>query len=132
MGHYSGEDMDEKSSMMEYSDVFTTVYSTMVVEASVHNSPVVGICIDAEIGWTEYFYLPLSKIGGWPTHSRFRDSGSGPVALDVETLKKHLNAYLENPRVDDKAREEFLIREITHTDGSAGNRVGEILIELLN
>jgi hypothetical protein len=34
LGYYSGEDMPEKSSMMAHSDVFTTVYSTMVVEAT--------------------------------------------------------------------------------------------------
>jgi len=131
MGHYSGEDMDEKSSMMEYADIFTTVYSTMVVEASVHDSPVVSICIDAEEGWKKNFYLPLSKVGGWPTHQRFRESGSGPVALDKNTLKKHINAYLKNPNQDDLVRKDFLKREITITDGSAGNQVGELLLGLI-
>ncbi|MEK6220660.1 MAG: hypothetical protein N2D54_00235, partial [Chloroflexota bacterium] len=51
LGHYSGEDMPEKTSMMAYSDVFVTVYSTMVVEASVHDSPVVSACIDSPVGW---------------------------------------------------------------------------------
>ena len=47
MGHYSGEDMPEKSSMMAYSDVMVTVYSTMVVEASLHGTPVVSLVIDS-------------------------------------------------------------------------------------
>ena len=33
LGHYSGEDIPEKTSMMAYSDIFLTVYSTMCVEA---------------------------------------------------------------------------------------------------
>ncbi|MBM3150883.1 MAG: hypothetical protein FJZ96_01545, partial [Chloroflexi bacterium] len=32
MRYYAGEDMPEKASMMAYSDIFLTVYSTMVVE----------------------------------------------------------------------------------------------------
>src|SRR4030067_919174 len=32
LGYYSGEDMPEKASMMAHTDVFVTVYSTMVVE----------------------------------------------------------------------------------------------------
>ncbi len=36
LGYYSGEDMDEKSSMMAHSDVMVTVYSTMLVETAVH------------------------------------------------------------------------------------------------
>ena len=38
LGYYSGEDMPEKASMMAYSDVFLTVYSTMVVETAIHDA----------------------------------------------------------------------------------------------
>ncbi len=55
LGYYSGEDMPEKTSMMAYSDVFLTVYSTMVVERShpwetnrggLHRRPAAGISPD--------------------------------------------------------------------------------------
>ena len=39
LAHYSGEDMPEKASMMAWSDVFLTVYSTMVVETAIHDRP---------------------------------------------------------------------------------------------
>ncbi|HEX7541736.1 MAG TPA: hypothetical protein VF352_06365, partial [Anaerolineales bacterium] len=39
LGHYSGEDLPEKASMMAWSDVFLTVYSTMVVETAIHDRP---------------------------------------------------------------------------------------------
>src|SRR6185295_11634545 len=42
LGYYSGEDMDEKSSMMAHSHVLVTVYSTMVVETAVHDTPIVA------------------------------------------------------------------------------------------
>ncbi len=89
LGYYSGEDMDEKSSMMAYSDVFVTVYSTMVVETAVHGRPVVSACIDAPGGgWNipGKFSLALSEIGNWPTHQRFREAGAGRVAFDEESL----------------------------------------------
>jgi CDP-glycerol glycerophosphotransferase (TagB/SpsB family) len=123
--------MDEKTSMMAYSDVFVTVYSTMVVEATLHDRPVVAACIDHPVGWTKTFYLPLSKIGGWPTHSRFREAGAGRVALTEEELREHLNFYLENPEADQEARRDFIARELTYTDASAGRRVGEILLGLI-
>jgi hypothetical protein len=59
LGHYSGEDMHEKSSMMAHADVFLTVYSTMVVEAAVHDSPIISVCIDAPRGWGYVRRLPL-------------------------------------------------------------------------
>jgi CDP-glycerol glycerophosphotransferase (TagB/SpsB family) len=128
LGYYSGEDMPEKSSMMAYSDVFVTVYSTMVVEASAHERPVVSACIDSPTGWPGKFTLPLSKIGEWPTHSRFRTSAAGRVAYTKAELRDALNFYLQNPEADMAARGEFIARECTYVDGSAGRRTAEYLL----
>ena len=51
LGYYSGEDMDEKSSMMAHSDVMVTVYSTMLVETAVHDTPMIAAVIDTPGGW---------------------------------------------------------------------------------
>ncbi len=131
LGHYSGEDMDEKASMMAHADVFVTVYSTMAVEASVLDKPVIALCIDSEQGWQEKFYLPLSKISGWPTHDRFTKSNAGRVAFTKLQLQQHLNHYLENPAADLEARRKFIQEECTYTDGSAGRRTAENILTML-
>jgi hypothetical protein len=133
LGYYSGEDMPEKTSMMAYSDVFTTVYSTMVVEAAIHDRPIVGVCIDAPGGWNQpgRFSLALSEIGEWPTHQRFRQAQAGQVAYDAEQLKAALNRYLKDPLADQEARRAFIQREVSYTDGQAGRRTGEFLLSCL-
>ena len=138
LGYYSGEDMPEKASMMAHADVFLTVYSTMVVEAAIHDRPVVSVCIDAPRGWgyVRKFYLrkyslPLSKIGDWPTHDRFRKSGAGKVVYDITQLQEAINSYLNHPGADSENRRSFIEREVTFTDGSAGRRTGEILLSML-
>jgi hypothetical protein len=133
LGYYSGEDMPEKTSMMAHSDVFLTVYSTMVVEAAVHDRPIVSACIDAPGGWNwpRKFSLPLSKIGNWPTHSRFREAGAGRVAFDESQLADSINYYLRNPHADCEQRRAFIARECTYTDGSAGRRTGNFIKNLL-
>ncbi len=132
MGHYSGEDMPEKSSMMAYSDVMVTVYSTMVVETLMHGTPVISLCIDSEEGWLSKYTLPLTKIGGWPTHKRFRESLAGREVTDVEGLKQALNYYLENPQADHDVRMDFLQRECTYLDGNAGKQTAKFLGSLIN
>ncbi|MCD4672603.1 MAG: hypothetical protein K8R77_08065 [Anaerolineaceae bacterium] len=133
LGYYSGEDMPEKTSMMAYSDVFTTVYSTMVVEAALHEQPIVSVCIDAPGGWNTpgKFSLALSEIGNWPTHLRFREAGAGQVAMDKAQLKDALNRYLENPHADEMERKQFITDEVTYTDGSAGKRTAEFLLSVI-
>ncbi len=128
LGYYSGEDMPEKASMMAYSDVFVTVYSTMVVEASVQGRPVVSACIDSPLGWPGKFTLPLSRIGDWPTHSRFRRSGAGRVAYTATELAAAINYYLQDPQADQAPRAAFVQSECTFTDGSAGRRTADYLL----
>ena len=130
--------MPEKASMMAHADVFLTVYSTMVVEAAIHDRPIVSVCIDAPRGWgyTRRFYLrkyslPLSKIGDWPTHDRFRRSGAGKVVVDKHQLAEAVSAYLKDPALDRQARRSFVEREVTFTDGSSGGRTGRYLYSLL-
>jgi hypothetical protein len=131
LGHYSGEDMPEKASFMAHSDVFTTVYSTMVVEASLHDRPVVSAVLDSREGWPGKFTLPLSHIGGWPTHLRFIESGAGHVANTEEELRGAIDYYLKNPAAELAERRAFIERECTYTDGSAGRRTGQYLLGLL-
>ena len=132
MGYYSGEDMPEKTSMMAYSDVFATVYSTMVVEAAIHDCPIVSVCLDTPGGWNQEgrFYLPLSKIGDWPTHQRFRESGAGEVALERQELLDAINFYLVNPDAHRDKRRVFIKRECTYMDATAGKQTGEYLLSI--
>ncbi len=133
LAHYSGEDMPEKASMMAFSDVFLTVYSTMVVETAIHDKPIVSVTIDTPGGWNmkDVYSLPLTAIGEWPTHLRFRQSGAGRVAVNQEEVRQHVNFYLKNPTADGDKRRKFILDECTFTDGSAGRRTGEYLLTLV-
>ncbi len=133
LGYYSGEDMPEKASMMAYADIFLTVYSTMVVETAIHDRPIVAVCLDVPGGWNTpgKFSLQLSEIGEWPTHERFRQAGAGQAAMTEAELTAALNRYLQDPQADQAARQQFIRDECTFTDGTAGKRTGEYLVNLL-
>ncbi len=130
--YYSGEDMQEKSSMMAHSDVFLTVYSTMVVETAIHGRPIISVCLDTPGGWDapRKYSLPLSRIGNWPTHNRFREAGAGRVVYNELELREAIDRYLESPDTDAQERSRFVKREVTFMDGSAGRRTGEYLLSL--
>ena len=133
LGYYGGEDMDEKSSMMAHSDVLVTVYSTMVVETAVHDTPIVAAVIDIPGGWNKpkKFSLSLKKIGNWPTHKRFRDARAGRVASNEKEFCEVINLYLKNPSLDSAERRKFIEDEITFTDGTSGKRTAEYILKLI-
>ncbi len=133
LGYYGGEDMDEKSSMMAYSDVVVTVYSTMLVETAAHDTPMIAAVIDVSAGWNKpnKFSLSLKEIGDWPTHKRFRDARAGRVAASESELRDALNTYLKDRSVDSVERQRFIENEITFTDGTSGRRTAEYILKLL-
>lgn len=133
LGYYSGEDMPEKASMMAYSDIFLTVYSTMVVETAIHDCPIISVCIDIPGGWNTpgKFSLSLTEIGEWPTHERFRAARAGKVAFNVDELRSALDEYLRQPDADLEIRRKFIRDEVTFTDGSAGKRTADFFYSLL-
>jgi CDP-glycerol glycerophosphotransferase (TagB/SpsB family) len=134
LGYYGGEDMDEKSSMMAYSDVVVTVYSTMLVETAVHDTPMIAATIDVPGGWNKKnkFSLSLKEIGNWPTHKRFREAKAGRVATNLTELKEALNLYLKDKTVDSAERRKFIENEITFTDASSGKKTAEYILKILN
>jgi CDP-glycerol glycerophosphotransferase (TagB/SpsB family) len=134
LGYYGGEDMDEKASMLAYSDVFVTVYSTMVVEAAVHDTPIIAAVIDSPNGWNHpnKFSLSLKEIGNWPTHKRFREARAGRVAATEAELRETLNLYLKDKTLDSAERRKFVQDEITFTDGTSGQRTAEFILKVLN
>jgi CDP-glycerol glycerophosphotransferase (TagB/SpsB family) len=134
LGYYGGEDMDEKSSMMAHSDVLVTVYSTMVVETAIHDTPIVAAVIDVPGGWNtpKKFSLSLKEIGNWPTHKRFRDAKAGRVASNEKDLCDVINLYLRNPSLDAVERRKFIEDEVTFLDGTSGKRTAEFILRILN
>ncbi len=133
LGYYGGEDMDEKSSMMAYSDVVVTVYSTMLVETAVHDTPMIAATIDVPGGWNKKnkFSLSLKEIGDWPTHKRFREAKAGRAAGNENELREALNMYLKDRSIDSKERRKFVEDEITFTDASSGKRTAEFILQTL-
>lgn len=132
LGHYSGEDVTERTSMMAHSDIFTTVYSTMCVEASFQERPIISACIDSQDGYAGKYWVPMSQIGVWPTHSRFRTSGAGKIALDESQLREAIDSYQRDPGADLDAQFRFLQQECTFIDGSASQRTAEFFLSLLH
>jgi hypothetical protein len=129
---YSGDDFEEKASMLSHADVIISIYSTMVLEAALHDKPVVSACIDTPAGWPDNFWIPLSEIPGWPTARRVNDCNAARTAYTEDELEKLLNDYLENPSLDAEGRHKFIQQELTFLkEGQATEETARYLLSLL-
>lgn len=129
---YSGEDFEEKASMLAHCDVMVSIYSTMVLEAALHDKPVVSACIDTPQGWPDNFWIPLSEIPGWPTAKRVNACGAARTAFTEEEMAAHLNAYLSDASLDAGGRRKFVEQELTFLEsGQATRNTADYLLSLL-
>ncbi|NSW51314.1 MAG: hypothetical protein HPY85_02270 [Anaerolineae bacterium] len=129
---YSGEDFPEKASMMYYCDVMVTIYSTMVVEAALVNTPFISACIPIEGGWGKgKFSIDLREVPAWPTASRVNEMKAGKTVFTTDELVSAINQYLDNPTLDQEQRRAFVRSELTYLDGEATRKTAQFILGLL-
>lgn len=128
---YSGEDFPEKASMLAHCDVLVTIYSTMVVEASLHDKPIISVCIDSPTGWKDKFWIPLHEVPGWPTAARINKARAGKTVMTKEELVQSLNDYLSDPDLEKTERRKFVEKELTYLDGESTRVTADAIIEIL-
>ena len=128
---YSGEDFPEKASMLAHCDVLVSIYSTMVVEAALHDKPAISACIDSPTGWPNNFWIPLHDVPFWPTAARVNDAGAGMNAFTADELVKELDAYLLDPGLQRENRRKFIEQELTYTQGESTRVTADYLLDLL-
>jgi hypothetical protein len=129
---YSGEDYVEKASMLAHSDVLVTVYSTMVVESALHDTPFISVCIDSPTGWDHKFWIPLSTVPGWPTARRVVKAHAGKTVFDRTGLIEAIDAYLSDPDLEKAERHQFVEQELTYLNGESTQVTARMLLSLLD
>ena len=118
--------------MLAHCDVLVSIYSTMVLEAALHDKPVVSACIDTPQGWPDNFWIPLSEIPGWPTAKRVNAYGAARTAFTEEEMAAHLNAYLSDAKLDAEGRRKFIEQELTYLEAGQATRItADYLFSLL-
>lgn len=128
---YAGEDYPEKASMLAHCDVLVTLYSTMVVEAAIHDKPIINACLPTGEGYGEDFWVPIREVPSFPTSLRVNASGAGRLVQSEKDLVDALNAYLEDPILDSKNRQAFLQQEITYVIGESTLHTADYIYSLL-
>ncbi len=127
---YSGEDFPEKASMLAHCDVLVSIYSTMVLEAALHDKPTISVCIDSPTGWEENYWIPLRDVPSWPTAARVNELGAGLNAFTPQELVETLDSYLTNPGLHRENRRRFVEQELTYVNGESTQVTADYLLKL--
>jgi len=114
---------------MRYSDVVVQVSSTIAIEASIFNTPVVNVAFDGEqpVEWARSArrYLQFTHFMNITRH------GAVKVAQSPEQMIDGIAEYLRDPMIDAEGRRRVVQEQCQFLDGRSSERVANWVVETL-
>ncbi|KKT41786.1 MAG: hypothetical protein UW28_C0006G0017 [Parcubacteria group bacterium GW2011_GWA2_44_13] len=120
------EDVDLLMNSLRWSDVVINTVSTLSVDASVYDKPVINVRFDAEPSCPPMHSVMVML----PNHDHYKAiEASGGVKLvgSMDEMISAINAYLKNPKLDAEGRERLRQEQIVFMDGKAGHRIADFI-----
>lgn len=122
------EDIVNLAGVLRHSDVFTTLFSTMVLEAAVNDMPTVCAAMPPPPEWQRERWLSIGSALTWPTHQRILASRAARVGFTDREFLDAVDGYLRDPSLDRDQRRQLAVEETTYLDDHAGQRIADYLL----
>lgn len=107
-----------------HSDVIVNVASTITLEASIFDTPVVNIGFDGRGAILKSYELDHYR--------NIVATGGIKIARNGQEMLEHINAYLEHPQLDSEGRRKILEEQFYFIDGRSGERVAKYILGFLD
>ena len=121
-GDISREEMEHLADTLRYADVLLDFFGTLTLEACTVDTPVVYIGFDG--AEQRDYYESVRRFGGYTHNRRVLESGGVRLALSIDQLIDHVNAYLRDPSLDAEPRREVVRQNCHCLDGQSALHVG--------
>ena len=123
------KDLVHLANTMKHCDGAINIASTITIEASIFDTPIVNIEFD---GYQKKTYLDsVIRYYDYTHYKNIVKTGGVRIAKNKEELLKYINMYLENPKIDSKGRKRIVKEQCYYTDGQSGERVAKHILEYL-
>ncbi len=123
------EDIRGLTDTLANTDLFICYASSMSIDAAVFNKPVINI--DFEVSAKELMSKSPTYFYRMTHYRKAALSGGIRYPKNVAEFFRDINAYLENPKLDEAGRRRLVEEQCWKPDGKAGERVAkEILLNL--
>ncbi len=122
------EDIQFLANLTRHSDLNVNNESTMTLDFSINDRPVVNIAFD--VGPVLPGRLPLWDYYDWEHYRPVVRFGSARFARSPEQLAEHINFFLQNPAADREGRQKLVDLQVGRPIGSAGRLIADALARL--
>ena len=123
------ENQQHLADTLRHSDVIVTVASTIAIEASIFDTPVVDVSFDGET--PEEFSKSARRYYKFTHYANITRAGAAPVAETPEALVDHVARYLNDRSLDHEGRKRVVREQCQFTDGQSSDRIAQCVVEEL-
>jgi len=120
------EDVPFLANLTHHSDLNVNFASTMTLDFAIHDRPVVNVAIETAQP-PVYGISMLDFIRQFDHYRPVMELGAARVALTIDQLAAHVNAYLDDPSLDRPGRQRFVELEVGVPIGRSSQRIVETL-----
>jgi CDP-glycerol glycerophosphotransferase (TagB/SpsB family) len=114
---------------LRHSDVVVTVASTIAIEASIFDTPVVDVSFDGET--PVEFAKSARRYYRFTHYANITRRGAAPTADTPESLVEHVSRYLADRSLDREGRRQVVADQVQFTDGRSSERLVRFVVEEL-
>jgi hypothetical protein len=122
-------DMYRLRTMLENASVLVNQYSTLMLEASIMDVPIINAGLDT---FNEKLQDVNSCVEDYPHLRRIIAAGCATTARNEQELIKYINAYLSDPALNAIGRRAVRTDECGPNKGRAGAAIAECILSLLS
>ncbi|NQV93131.1 CDP-glycerol glycerophosphotransferase family protein [Candidatus Kaiserbacteria bacterium] len=113
--------------LMVHSDVIINIASTLSIDASVFDTPVICINFDTPDKKLSHFESVHRLYDHFDHYEKLVSSGGVRTPTSPQKLIKDINEYLANPKLDKEGRRKIVEFFVEPFDGKSGERLSKIL-----
>ena len=125
----TSENQRHLADTLRHSDVVVTVASTIAIEASIFDTPVVDVSFDGET--PVEFAKSARRYYKFTHYANITRQGAAPVAETPEALVEHVGRYLADRSLDREGRRRVVQDQCQFTDGKSSERIAKFVVEEL-
>ena len=126
----TAESQRHLANTMAHSDVVVQVASTIAIEASIFDTPVVNISFDGET--PSPFVRSARRYTEFTHFVNILKRGAVRDARTPDAMVAHIADYLDNPSLDRDGRRQVVLDQCQFLDGRAAERVANFVSEALS
>jgi len=110
-----------------HSDVVLNVASTIAIEASIFDTPVVNIAFDQDDAEARPFLASPLRYYSYTHYQQIVRAGAVRIAKSAGEMVDLVNAYLADPSRDAEGRRRVVAEQCEFTDGRSAERLAEVI-----